>query len=162
MFDNSFALTAAGALLAVGRMNNAGNPVMAAGPPNTLGIFGVTGATAYSRGSGLMFFTNPAQEREPSFVSALPGSPGGYSTFANYVDATGMRADGVAVTEGASTTQTYGTAGILSWGGRATATNRDSVGSHTALAAWTTAPTGADYTRVQAWCAAIGATDDLV
>ncbi|OIQ32296.1 MAG: hypothetical protein BM562_05355 [Alphaproteobacteria bacterium MedPE-SWcel] len=159
--DSSFALTAAGALLAVGRVNNSGTLVQAAGPQNTLGLVSSGGATAYARGTSDEFLLEPSQGYEPSFITALPGAAGGYTLHANYVDSGGMYGNGDPGTEGEVVGLSYGTAGVLSWGGRSGATNRYSVGSHVAIAAWSAAPTGDDKAAVLAWARAISAVDDV-
>jgi len=162
MYDDSFALTTAGALLGVGREDDGANNVQLAGPQNTLAILGAAGNTSYDAGSGL-FNTDPPLDYEPDFILALSGSPGGYQSRASYVDAaTGLSVNGDAIGQGASASTFYGTAGTLGWGGRQGATNRNGIGSYTAAAAWATAPTGADLTRVLAFCRAIGVTDDLI
>lgn len=162
MYDDSFSLTTAGALLGVGREDDGANNVQLAGPQNTLAILGVAGNTSYDAGSGL-FNTDPQLDYEPDFILALSGSPGGYQSRASYVDAaTGLAVNGEAIGQGASASTFYGTAGTLGWGGRQGATNRNGIGSYTAAAAWATAPTGADLTRVLEFCQAIGVTDDLI
>ena len=161
LYDNTFTLTTAGALLGVGREDDGANNVQLAGPQNTLAILGVAGNTSYDAGSGL-FNTDPQLDYEPDFILALSGSPGGYQSRASYVDAaTGLSVNGEAIGQGASASTFYGTAGTLGWGGRQSATNRYGIGSYTAAAAWSTAPTGADLTAALAFCQAIGSTDDL-
>ena len=161
MADSSHAATTGSGLMAIGRINDAGNPVHAAGPQNTIGLFAQSGVTAYAPGGSDEFLAATPQPREPSFIEALPGSSGGYNLYANYVDSTGMYGNGTLIGEGASIAFTYGATGTLSWGGRSGVTNRNSNGSHIAIAVWDTAPTGSDLTAMLSFCEDFGAVDSL-
>ncbi|MBT8156115.1 hypothetical protein KMP13_20085 [Epibacterium ulvae] len=157
MADSTHALPPAGALLAVGRIADDGNPVMASGPQNTLGIFAPGGATGYADGTSIEYLAAETQEFEPYWLT----NGTGYNLHAAYVDAaTGYSNQGNPVDQGTENGFTYGAAGTLSWGGRAGDTKRNSRGSHVALAAWDVAPTGADHARVMQFCADITSEGD--
>lgn len=155
--DTSYTVNTTGAILAVGRSEIAGNRVMAAGPQNTLALFFQGGTTGYAAGDSDEYRLTTPLVKEPAWLT----SGDGYTLYANYIDSNGMRVNGGSV-EAASVGAafTYGGAG-LAWGGRIGQTNRYSNGSHVALAAWDTAPTGADLTAALAWAEAISAVDDL-
>ncbi|WP_435205819.1 hypothetical protein [Tateyamaria sp. 1078] len=151
--------TAAGALLAVGRVSDGGTAVQADLDNRTFTILSRSGETDFYIGeNGQRLIT--AQEYEPDFITALPGAAGGYTIHANYVDANGMRANGVSVPSATTTRTGTGAAGTLCWGGRSGQTNRYSNGNHTAVMYWDVAPTGTDLEIIDAWCRSIGAVDD--
>ncbi|WP_141117868.1 hypothetical protein, partial [Leisingera sp. JC1] len=129
----------------MGRINDAGNPVMLAGGQHTLAIFAKGGNLGYAPGSTTEYDLGAAQEHEPSWLSV--GS--GHNLFANYVDGTGLYVNGDAQPQGTAASFTYGGSG-LAWGGRIGATNRYSNGAHTGAFAWDTAPSGTDLAAVHA------------
>jgi hypothetical protein len=158
--DTAYTTLTAGAILAVGRMAEAANPVMLAGAQSTLAIYHEGGLLGYAPGSVTEYKYATGQEYEPSYIEALPGSPRGYNLYANYVDGTGLRIDGAAQAAGTEDAFSYGSAG-LAWGGRIGQTNRYSVGSHVAALAWDAAPTGADLATIDAWAKAVSQVDIL-
>lgn len=154
MKDTSYSVLTGGALLAIGRSKDAGNPVMLAGSQNTLGIFAIGGNLSYAKGTSIEYKMGFKQALEPSWLSV--GS--GFNIFTNYVDANGLHVDGMAQDEGAAGALTYGST-ALAWGGRVGQTNRYSNGSHVGAFAWDVAPTGEDKTTIQNWAKIVGKDD---
>ena len=124
-----------------------------------LTIYNSAGATRYAVSASFSEL-DTTLEYEPSFITALPGAAAGYNTHACYLDSSGMKVNGLTRSATSSAGTSTGRANYLCWGGRSNATNRFGRGSYTAVIVWDTAPTGADLTIIDAWCASIGATDD--
>jgi hypothetical protein len=142
MQDAAFSIGAGGAYLAFGRFAAGGNKTLVSGPVNTPAMLRAGGNMIIRNGAVGFRTGSVVPEAEP--VWAVKG----FNAYAYFVAGADLYIDGVIDPTTAAGSGTYINTG-LGWGGIPAGT-RYSVSSHTGLAAWTAAPTGADLAAVQA------------
>jgi hypothetical protein len=159
--DASYSVQTGGALLAVGRIDNAGNRVMATGAQNTLAVFSRAGSTSFAAGTSDENDLLVALEKEPAWLSVGSGHTLYGMAVLGGVDAdAGLYVNGALRDATVGAGFTYGAAG-LSWGGRSGATHRYSNGSHVALAVWDVKPSGDDLAHLLEVCQRFARVDHV-
>lgn len=144
--DISYTVRPAGALFAVGRIGDAGSPIMAAGVSGSQAIFRSSGVSGFSS-AGVSRNLDINLEWEPNWVKAIGSSAKGKTLHACMSSNGSHYADGYITAATTATAFTYTSVG-LAWGGRIGATNRFHVGTQVALMAFDIAPTGSDLTKL--------------